>query len=556
MQLKFSLAALAVLMSAAVPVQVAAAPPSQWGEAAIVETQGGKVAGFMRNGALEFRGIPYGMSVAGDSRWEPPKPAASWSGVLPAMHFKEPCAQAARYGLTQRSDNEDCLYLNVSLPTDANASLDAGEAGAALAKRKLPVIIWIHGGAFVGGSAALYRLDALARKADAVVVSMNYRLGVFGFMPHPAFGTERNGGYALEDQRLAMRWVQENIAAFGGDPDNVTIAGESAGAASVCMHLIAPEETKGLFHKAIVQSGACVFRLRNVEDGKNFGAVVAEKAGCTDAATVLQCMRGKDPQTLIAAGEEVGAGDLLAFAQTYGARTVPLQGLDAIASGKFARVPVLNGGTRDELSLYVGYDVQAGKKFTAENYDEVIAILYGDNAAKVLEQYPLSAYASAAQAITAATTDFRPDLGINRCLYLETARLMSQHVPVYQWEFADRHTPVLGVAMPIEPDPGFELGAAHSSELNAYFPNFSNTTAISGPDLPPQSQVMADQMTESWATFMRTGTPKADGAPAWKAYAEGAQTMRFEPGNIHAIDLAADAKCAFWQSLYPEYFAK
>ncbi|KWT66767.1 Carboxylesterase, type B [Hyphomicrobium sulfonivorans] len=144
------------------------------------------------------------------------------------------------------------------------------------------------------------------------------------------------------------------------------------------------------------------------EDRNGFGAAVAEKAGCTGAATALQCMRGKDPQTLIAAGEEVAAGDLLAFAQTYGARTVPLQGLAAIASGKFARVPVMNGGTRDELSLYVGYDVQAGKTFTAENYDEVMTSLYGDNAAKVLEQYPLSAYASAAQALTAATTDSGP----------------------------------------------------------------------------------------------------------------------------------------------------
>ena len=179
-QLVFSLAAL-VALAATTATQVAATTtPSQWGEAAIVETQGGKVAGFMRNGALEFRGIPYGASVAADGRWESPKPAAPWNDVLPAMHFKEPCAQAARYGLTQQSDNEDSLYLNVSLPAPA--------AGVSLADRELPVIVWIHGGAFVGGSGALYRLDELAKKANAVVVSMNYRLGVFGFMPHPAFG--------------------------------------------------------------------------------------------------------------------------------------------------------------------------------------------------------------------------------------------------------------------------------------------------------------------------------------------------------------------------------
>jgi len=539
---------LAALAMAAPSLADAQADESQyrWGEAATVQTAGGKVAGFVRNGALEFRGIPYGASVAGDNRWEMPKPAAAWSGVLPAMHFKGTCAQAARYGLTERSDNEDCLTLNVSLPyTGENAT-----------KTKRPVIVWIHGGAFVGGASSLYRLDQLAKKADAVVVTMNYRLGVFGFMPHPAFGADRNGGYALEDQRLALRWVKDNIAAFGGDPDNITVAGESAGAASVCMHLIAPEETSGLFHKAIVQSGACVFRLRSVEDRKRFGETVAKNAGCADPTTALQCLRGKDPQTLIAAGDAAGGADLMAFAPSYGTKTVPRQGLDALESGRFVQVPVLNGGTRDELRLYVGYDVQAGKRYTAENYPAAIKAIYGDNADAVIKQYPVGAFASAPVALGTVMSDFRPDLGINHCLYLEAARLMSRRVPVYQWEFADRETPVLGVAMPIQPDTGFPLGAAHSSELNAFFPNFSNTTAISGPDLSARSQAMAEQMIATWASFIRSGRPAAEGVPAWKPYAEGASSIRFEPGNVHAFDASSDHKCAFWKSLYPDYFAK
>ena len=129
------------------------------------------------------------------------------------------------------------------------------------------MLVWFYGGAFVGGSTRLYPIDFLAREGDMVVVSVNYRLGPLGFMAHPAFGAEANGGYALEDQRAALRWVQRNIAAFGGDPGNVTIGGVSAGAASVCMHLISPERTSGLFQKAIIQSAGCTFNMRSVDEG-------------------------------------------------------------------------------------------------------------------------------------------------------------------------------------------------------------------------------------------------------------------------------------------------
>ena len=197
----------------------------------VIQTDLGAVRGVYRNGVLEFRGIPYAAAPSGDRRWAPPQPAAAWTGIRDASNFGSACPQAAQFGLTEESNDEDCLSINVSVPKGVKVGV------------KTPVFVWVHGGAFVGGSSNLYRLDALAR-SGVVAVTFNYRVGVFGFMPHPAFDAAYNGGYGLEDQR--------NIAAFGGDPDNVTLAGESAGAGSICQHFASPEHVEGLFYKVIM----------------------------------------------------------------------------------------------------------------------------------------------------------------------------------------------------------------------------------------------------------------------------------------------------------------
>lgn len=515
------IAAFTLLFSA--PAIAQSAPQGE-----IVTTTAGKVEGFVRGGVLEFRGIPYAAPVSGDARWSLPQPAAPWTGVLPAMHFGGACPQAARYGLTERSDEENCLTLNISRPT------------ASAARR--PVLVYIHGGAFVGGAASLYRLDRLAKGLDAVVVSINYRLGVFGFMAPPAGTSGAGHVLGLEDQRLALKWIKANIASFGGDPENITLGGESAGAASVCMHLQAPEQTKGLFHRAIIQSGACATPLRTLAQAEAFSAKVAKEAGCSD----LACLKSIDPQALIAAGTRASKGELLAFAPFTGNPTQPNGTMDALQSGQFLRVPVLGGFTRDEMRLYVGYDVQAGAKITPETYPAAVRAIYGDKTEKVLARYPLKPGEHPAETLGSLMTDFMPGLGITHCLEIESGRLLAAHTPVYQWEYADRGAPVRGVSIPISPEPGFNLGAVHSAELNALFPNFSNTSAMDAPDLAPPSQALADRIVATWAAFIR-GKPLGR---EWSA----AKVMRFEPGAVRPLDLWSEYQCDFWRAEYPAFF--
>jgi para-nitrobenzyl esterase len=505
-----------------------------------VTTELGVVRGVRHDGVIEFRGIPYAAPPVTNLRWELPQPPKPWRGLLDANQYRSACPQVARHGPTEASDNEDCLYLNVATPLHQIEK----------PPRRRPVIVWIHGGGFVGGSSALYPLHFIASSGDVVVVSLNYRLGVFGFMATPWFGTDHNGGYGLEDQRFALRWVKRNIAAFGGDPGNVTLAGEGAGGVSVCMHILAPDETAGLFHKAIVQSGGCIAPLPTVAEANRTGQQVAARVGCTDEETALACLRGKPVKELLDAAVQVGRAGTMAYAPATGARTVPLPGAAAIAGGRFMKVPLINGGTRDEMRLHVADDIQSGDTVTRENYADRLRTIYGANADAVVKAYPPGAYSSAAAALGTVMSDFTPDAGLNNCIFLQAGRLLSRSVTVYEYVFTDRNAP------PVTPDPGFEMGAAHASELPYQFPHFSNTSGLDGPDLAPASQRLAEQMVAYWTSFARTGRPSAADAPAWGAFRSNASVMRFEPDKVGGFDAAAAHHCAFWRSLYPKVLAE
>ena len=499
----------------------------------LVVTASGPVQGFAHDGVREYRGIPYAAAPVGSLRFELPAPVQPWTVVRKAAAYGNACPQVARYGLTEASDAEDCLFLNVAVPKRVGP-------------KPLPVMVWLHGGAFVGGSGTLYPLDYLARRGQMVVVSVNYRLGPLGFMTHPAFGAAHNGAYGLEDQRQALRWVQRNIAAFGGDPANVTLAGESAGAASVCMHLFAPKQSAGLFHKAIIQSAGCTVPLRTVTESQSTGLKLAALVGCDNLAEALGCLRSKSAKTLAEAGYQVAGSELMAFAPTVGLDSQPKQGREALTSGAFLHMPMINGGNRDEMRLYVAYQVAAGGAVTAANYADQLGAIYGTHAKAVEARYPLSQYASAATALGTAMSDYMPGVGLNYCVFLKTADLAKAWTPVYQYEFADRAAPL------VTDYAGFEMGAVHSAELPYFFPNFSNKAKLDGPNLAASSQRLAEQMVAYWSAFVRTGKPSAPGAPVWAPYQSDASVLRLVPDATGTFNAGAEHNCSFWRGLYPD----
>jgi para-nitrobenzyl esterase len=500
-----------------------------------VVTDTGVLRGAEGAGVREFKGIPFALPPVGNLRFSPPLPQTRWAGTLDATKYKSPCPQVSRFGQTDASDNEDCLYLNITVPASRPPAVSHGK----------PVIVWVHGGAYVGGSADIYPLDYFARLGNVIIVSINYRLGVFGFMAHPAFDPAHNGSLGLEDQREALRWIKRNIGAFGGDPHNVTLAGESAGAASVCMQLIAPQEAAGLFQKAIIQSIGCTIHLRTAAEAANTGVKIAGLVQCTDPAAAISCLRGKSVQELLEAQVKVGSTDLRAFGLGVGSISVPRQGAEAFATGRFVKVPIINGGNRDEMGLYVGYEIEAGGAITRDNYVKRLRASYGDNAAEIAKRYPITPETSPAAAVGRAESDFMPEGPLNNCLYLETARFASRYVPVYEFEFADPDAPSVTMK------PGFASGAVHSAELVYFYPHISFNSRIDGPDLPLQSQPLSRQMVAYWSQFARTGHPLAPGLAVWPRYRSPRDVMRLEPGHVGTFDAARAHQCRFWKTLYP-----
>src|SRR6202042_1902086 len=397
----------------------------------------GAVRGVANGAVDEFLGLPYAAPPVGALRWQPPQPAASWAGVRDATAFGPHCPQpASPFGAASMSEN--CLYLNVFTPRDDGPG------------PRHPVMVWIHGGALVTGESNDY--DPAPLVADGVtVVTINYRLGALGFLAHPALPDAKgqSGDYGLEDQQAALRWVQRNIASFGGDPRNVTVFGESAGGLSTLSQVASPQ-ARGLFQKAIVESGSYNLTQASLSSAESAGEAFAAKAGC--AGQTAACLRSL-PVSAILANE-----DTAGYTPNINTDVLPESLGTAFATGKFNRVPIINGTNRDEWRLFVALSELEGNPVTAANYQSMISSTLGvppAAAAVIAAKYPLSAFPSPSVALGAVGT-----AAIFACPALTIDQSVSHFVPTFAYEFNDENAPEEFL-----PPVSFPYGAPHASEI-------------------------------------------------------------------------------------------
>ena len=491
--MKMTLAGLLLSLSLGLPA--AAAPP-------VVDAPAGKLRGVESGQTHAFKGIPYALPPTGALRWKPPLPATKWKDVRDATAYGPACVQPkAKSGSIYAWDlgaiSEDCLTLNVWTPAVAH---------------KAPVFVWIHGGALSTGSGGEPMYDGTKfAERGIVVVSINYRLGVLGFLAHPALSAEsrRNisGNYGLMDQIAALRWVNRNIASFGGDPANVTIAGESAGGLSV-MYLMAAPGARGLFHKAIAQSAYMISapELRIVTYGgvaaEPVGPWLAEKMGAGD----LAALRSMDAEVITNAA--AGAGFFPFF--VIDGRLLPRQVIDAFDRGEMPKIPMLAGFNAGEIrSLRV---LASPVPADAATYEKEIRSRYADLADRFLELYPSS---DMAESVLATTRDALYGWTAERLVARQTAA----GVPSFFYYFDHGYPAAEALG----------LHAFHAAELPYVF-GTANRTPPRWPAVPSTAPdaTLSAAMTNYWAAFVRTGAPVAAGQPVWPAYGKDRAYMAFE----------------------------
>jgi len=499
----------------------------------LVFTFSGPVRGSVTSaGVREFLGIPYAAPPVGNLRWRPPVPHAPWFAPLEATQFANHCPQPpSPFGIA--SVTEDCLFLNVFTP----------ESGDFF--RSHPVMVWLHGGALVFGESNDYDPTALVRDG-VIVVTINYRLGALGFLAHPAFAGEKTdpdrdrdsdpnsaGDYGLMDQQLGLRWVRHNIRFFGGDPRNVTIFGESAGGLSVFSQLASPS-SEGLFHKAIMESGAYALNTQSLLAAKAAGTAFATAAGCS--AQTAACLRAL-PVTTILANENFGG-----YTPNIDGEFLPLSLGTALATGQFHHVPVMQGSNHDEWRLFTALDFDltpAGHIPNNETaYEAALATLVGPAAPLVAAQYPLGSFPSADIAFAAAGTDV-----VFACPALGADLSMSQFVPLSAYEFSDKNAP-----QDFLPPVSFPYAAAHGSELQYLF---ALPVTVPRPPLSAQQLQLSSAMQHYWTNFAKFGNPNGPGEPAWQEFNPTAGNFQslIPPTPVQETDFAASHHCAFWAAL-------
>jgi para-nitrobenzyl esterase len=501
----------------------------------IAFTESGLVIGSTTGGVSQFLGIPYAAPPVGALRWRPPKRYGFFPGfALQATQFGSACTQPGGIG------SENCLFLNVFR---SEAEWGEGE------RRGLPVMVWIHGGGLIDGSSTAYNPELLVKKG-VIVVTINYRLGYLGFFAQSAIDAEGhlNGNYGLMDQQFALKWVRKNIAGFGGDPDRVTIFGESAGGQSVYAQLASPLAS-GMFRGAIAESGSYAefqnyfSNVVTLAQGETTGsqsvpsgAAIADSVGCT--SQTASCLRAVPASTMIAQEPfplyPFVDGRLLT--QTISA---------AFASGEFNQVPVISGTNHDEYRLFVatGFDLVGKPILTSAEYDTATTALWGPALGPpVLASYPFASYPFGGEALGASGTD-----GVFSCPARNADQSLSKFVPTYTYEFNDENAPpaqaLFGGLLT------FPLGAYHSAELPYLFPGID----VFGLPVTLSSQQMqlSDAMVSYWTKFAKTGDPNSFEEPFWSPYSASSDEFQslIPPTPVVESNFNTGHRCSsFWDT--------
>ena len=493
-----------------------------------VRVAGGRLAGAGLPGGIRvFKGVPYAAPPVGERRWQAPQPAPAWVGVRLATAFgPRPMQQALFSDMNFRSPagSEDCLYLNVW-------------TGAQAAGEKRPVLVYFYGGGFVAGDGSEYRYDgeSLARRG-LVTVTVNYRLGVFGFLAHPELTKESlhhaSGNYALLDQAAALAWVRANIAAFGGDPQHITIGGESAGSYSVSAQMASPL-AKDLLAGAIAESGSLLAApaLPPLAEAEGVGSAFAAGLG----AGSLAALRALPAARLLEAAGQPGAPRFGAIVDGY---FLPAQPRAIFAAGQQAQVPLLVGWNSQE-SGYQG--VMGETPPTLENYRAALLKLYGDRADAALRAYPAATDAEVAAAAI--------DLASDRFIAYGTWKLADIQAetggrPVFEYLFArPRPAQRADPAAPLAP------GAVHSAEIEYALGNLGTNRVYKWTSDDYQ---LSKTMESYFANFIRTGDPNGADLPGWPALNRGTGGRRMLLDVMtHAVPVPDRARYLFLESVAP-----
>ena len=503
-----------------------------------VMTPSGAVQGVDGGDSCTYLGIPFAAAPVANLRWKPPQPAASWApNIFPAVTAAAGCPNVNPPGSRTTAGNEDCLKLNIWSPNPAPSS-------------PAPVIVWIHTGAFQAAGANVPDSNGrrLAARTGAIVVSANYRVGPFGFLGHRALTAENpaypsSGNYGLLDQRAAMQWVRDHIASFGGDPHNVTIAGQSAGGHSVGFHLISPASA-GLFRRAILMSSFATNRMGTLADAEALGDRLATTVGCTntDPAQLLSCLRSKSRADVLLAfpngQQEYAETPRVSWGPVVDGLDVPDQPRSLFERGTFTRVPTMLGTTRDEGWIYVDRSFPSG--LTEQQYEAAVASEFGEtNAGAILAMYPASVFPSPKLALSQLTGDVEMV-----CEARRVARSIERTgTPVYLYSFereVDAVVPDLVI---------------HGLDRNFVFGNSYPNHVLNDDDL-----ALFGAISNYWIRFATTGSPNVEEQvdPHWPRYTHptgqgrGANKYQILDWPVRDEKRLREVACDFWE---PFFFA-